>query len=672
MLGASGRHAELAEELVEWWEDLWQRDMNSRVVLVAVPPGWGRTAILDKLAQAVADLDAPVTLFAQVNGRELPAGPGVQAAMLRECLTAAAARHRVAESLGLDRLGGIAQIGMGVGGLFVSGLGAAVGFLVTGLAVGAASKVWDDSPAGQEGALARVARAVSAASARVPAVVIIDDADWLDESLAVALIENLSARPSGHVLTVAAVTPGSSLQRALTTRARQGITEGRVLVADANPDMRSESRAELARELCPHLPGAAVRRIARATVTFADVFAVASAPRIAELTADEDEAQLLKVVDEVARARLRKPDPSPEAVIVAWAGGLLHTRQSARALGVLGLSRTDAGDQNVLVREDLERVTDPASPLLAAQVLALSLRDRQLMASALLEEALRIIADPARSLVERMAAAQASHHVRADLPDSDSRDALPAVQRQLARALEELGEPASALLVAAEARDEPPADCGAEDRDWLDAAVLRLTAAVSPERAAPLAAQLTDEAVAGGAGLGLEARVWACAELLGLIGQRAEALALADQIADALDDHAGALGTAADHWRLLLSFRAGRAGYSALAVRLLAPLLNSGETRREEAARAVLYACTGPDADTRLQVAVLEAELAALPLDAGDDRLRIHHALSMDFDRLDWYTYLNSAQTITTLMLQSIRCWVSALASAIVWAIASK
>ena len=46
MQGGSGRHAELAEELVEWWEDLWQRGMTSRVVLVAVPPGWGRTTVL--------------------------------------------------------------------------------------------------------------------------------------------------------------------------------------------------------------------------------------------------------------------------------------------------------------------------------------------------------------------------------------------------------------------------------------------------------------------------------------------------------------------------------------------------------------------------------------------------------------------------------------------------
>ena len=359
----------------------------------------------------------------------------------------------MAKRLGLDRLGGITQIGVGMGGLFVSGLAAAVGFLVAGVAVGAAGNAWDDTPAGQDGAVARTARAVAEASVRVPVVVIIDDADWVDEDLAVTLIENLAARHDGHVLVAAAVDPGGSLHKALVSRARQGLTAGLVHVADADPDMGYESRAELARELCPQLPGAAVRRIGRATTTFADVFAVATAPRLAEITAgqDQDEAQLLAVVDAVVSARLRRPDPSPEAVIIAWAGGLLHARQAARALGVLGRPRAADGDPDVLRTGDLERVTDPASPRLAGQVTALAVRDRQAMAAALLDEALRITADPGCGLVERMAAAQAAHQVRGDLAD---RSALPGVQRELAAALEALGEPAAALDVAAAALEE--------------------------------------------------------------------------------------------------------------------------------------------------------------------------------------------------------------------------
>ena len=52
MGSGAGQHEALAGELVEWWEDLWQRGIGSRVVLVAVPPGWGRSAALDHLAAA--------------------------------------------------------------------------------------------------------------------------------------------------------------------------------------------------------------------------------------------------------------------------------------------------------------------------------------------------------------------------------------------------------------------------------------------------------------------------------------------------------------------------------------------------------------------------------------------------------------------------------------------
>ena len=321
-------------------------------------------------------------------------------------------------------------------------------------------------------------------------------------------------------------------------------------------------------------------------------------------------------------------------MIIAWAGGLLHARQAARALGVLGLPQAADDDPDVLRREDLERVTDPASPRLAEQVTALAVRDRQAMAAVLLDEALRITADQGCGLVERMAAAQAAHRVRADLAD---RSALPGVQRELTAALEALGEPAAALEVAAAALEDWPPGGSVGDRDWLAAAVLRLSPLSPAPAQPPLVAELIAEATAGGAGLGLEARIWAAIELLRTGGQRAAALDLADQAAAALDEHAAALGPAADQWRLLLAFHAGRAGHPALTGRLLAPLLNSGDDQREDAARAVLYACAGPGADIRLQNIVLEAELAALPPDADDDRLRIHHALADNHGTLGEY-----------------------------------
>ncbi len=184
MSGESGRHEAVAGELAEWWEDLCG-GIGSRVVLLAVPPAWGRSAVLDKFRAVVEDLDAPVTLVVCING-STPAGDAVQAVVLREALMTAAMRSRLAELLGLDVAAGRLQLGLGVGGLFVSGLAAAASVLIASLAVTAAGKAWDGSPAGEEGAVARAARAVAAVPVSVPVVVIIDDADRLDPGLACA------------------------------------------------------------------------------------------------------------------------------------------------------------------------------------------------------------------------------------------------------------------------------------------------------------------------------------------------------------------------------------------------------------------------------------------------------------------------------------------------------
>ena len=632
MRGTSGRHDELASELIEWWEDLWQRDMTSRVVLVAVPPGWGRTTALDQLAAAATADDAPVTLVARINGKALPEQPGLQAAVIRECLVSSAARHKVAELLGLDRLAGITQLALGGGGLFISGLAAAIGFFLAGIAAGAAGKAWDDSPAGADGALARTARAVAETSTDTPVIILIDDADHLDHDIALTLTDNLAARHNSHVLIAAAVDPAGDLKQALLTRARQGLTEGLVHVADASPDMSHDSRLALAAELCPHLPDTVLRRIARVTATFADVFAVTAVPRLSHPD-DEDEAQLLAAVDAIAATALHHPDPSPEAVITAWVGGTLHTRQAHRALVATGLEPVGDSDPDLVRIGNLQRVTGSDTPRYTGPTAALAPRDRHAIAAALLAEALHITTDPACNQIERIAAAQAAHHTRHDLPTSD-RATLPAIQRQLTTDLEQLSEPAAALTIAITALTEWPTGANPDDRDHLAAAVLRLSALAQGHEPQPVVTELLSEAIAGGASLGLEARVWAATELLHTTAQRETALTLTEQVAAALDQHATALSPDADHWRLLLAYHAGTAGYPELTSRLLAPLLTSTDHTRQDAANAVLHATDSPRADTRLQSLLLEAELAALPDGHDEDRLRIHHALALNYETL--------------------------------------
>jgi hypothetical protein len=641
MWGGPGRHAGLSGELAEWWEGLWLRHTGSRVVLVRVPAGWGRSTVLDGFQAVIAGRDdAPVTLTARIDGRALRAmetaglrsaavARTLQVQILQAELGEAAGQHQMLDRLGLDKAAGQAQLGVGVAGLFFSGPTAGISFLLAGLLAGAAGKAWDDSTGGQDGVLARTARAVARVSAEAPVAVIIDDADCLDVDLAVTLVENLTARHDSQVLIIAATNPGSALPAAIRSRVRQGLTSGLVHDAAADPDMGYASRTGLVRDLYPGLPDPAVRRIAHATVTFADVFAVTAAPRLAELTSGDDEDDLLGEIDKVLSARLRRPDdPSTEAVVIAWAGGLLHAAQAARALAILGQSQAPDGDPDVARYEQLERVEAPASPELARQAEALAVEDRRAMAAAVLDEARRITADPALGLVEQMAAAQAAHHVRADLTDHTG---LPRVQRQLAAALEELGESAAALDVAAAALGPP-----GPDRDWLAAAAIRLSSFSPAPEHQLLVAGLIAEATASGAGLGLEARIWAAVDLF-RTGQNSVAVDLTNQAAGALDKHAPDLGTAADRWRLLLAFHAGRARHPALTRRLLAPLLSSGDDQRERAARAVLYAGAEPGADTRLQNTMLEAELAALGSDADDDRLRIHHVLAANYDTLGEY-----------------------------------
>jgi Tetratricopeptide repeat len=88
---------------------------------------------------------------------------------------------------------------------------------------------------------------------------------------------------------------------------------------------------------------------------------------------------------------------------------------------------------------------------------------------------------------------------------------------------------------------------------------------------------------------------------------------------------------------LLLALHTGRAGYPAITEHLLTPLLDSGDAGPQDAARAVLYASAGPQADTRLQNVILQAELTALPAGSDDDRLRIHLALADNHNALGEY-----------------------------------
>jgi AAA ATPase domain len=268
MLGERQRTA--AAELAQWWDGVREGGVGSHAVLLAGPAGWGRSTVLDQLPEIIGRADATVSLVVRISCGALPDVPGRQALALRDGLLPAEVRRQAAALLIRSRLRGAAR--PGASSLLRSGMTGTISLLLAGLAAAAAGGLADNCPDSEDGAAARAARIVAAVSASVPALVIIDDADYLEPGLAVTVIENLIDHPDSRVLVVASVNLGSDLSTALVSRARYGRTAGRVHRAGADPRMGSRSRAELAAELSPHLSAAQARKVAQQTRTFAEIF----------------------------------------------------------------------------------------------------------------------------------------------------------------------------------------------------------------------------------------------------------------------------------------------------------------------------------------------------------------------------------------------------------------
>jgi hypothetical protein len=623
----SSRHHAVLEELTEWWEDVRDSGIGSRVVLVPVPPGWGASAVLDGFRDLVEDPAGPVTITISLGDVPL-ASRAIEAGALRDELMTPFVRSRAAELLGLDRASGDVQLGLGIGGLFVSGLAVTVPLLMGSLLATVAENWWDNRPAGQQGMVARAARLVAAVSTAAPVAVIIDDADRLDPGLAVTMIENLASRYEGRVLVVAVVGLESTLTAELRSPDRYGLL-GRVQKADIDLDMDDVARAAVAREMCPWLSDEVIDRIARRTQTFTEVFAVATSDRLAEL-ADASGPSVREAVDAVISAKRTREEVSVQAGVLGWAGGAVTIRQADRALQVLGAD-AQHNDPWVIRSGGLARLNDPVSPRVAEYIAAMSKHDRCQLAAVMLEEAVGIARDPEATLVERVVARLTAHRVRADL---GARNGLTEAQCLLIRGLERLGDPDAARQVANEALAELPEDTPARERAELLKAALRL--ARPDEDEDPVIREAVTLATTDGAILGLEARVWAAVNLLRRPSQRESALTLAEQVTGELARMPGRDETA-NQWRVLLAFHLGQAGHSALSRQLLNPVISSGTTGQQEAAQAMLRALDAPRADTQLQIIILEAELAVTPPGAEDDLLRLHHALSRDYHDLGDY-----------------------------------
>jgi AAA ATPase domain len=266
------RQKAAAIELAQWWDGIRHGGIGSHAVLLAGPPGWGRSTVLGQLPAMIGGANAPISLLVGINGRSLPDEPGPQAQALRDGLLGAEVRRQAAALLCRRRQRGAARL-RAADNLLTSGMAGTISVLMAALAAAAMGEVADDRPAGENGVVARAARIVAAVSASAPVLVVIDDADYVEPGLAVTMIENLIDHYDSQVLVVAAVDLGSDLAAALTSRARHGPTGGRVHRAAVDPRMGCRSRAELAGELSPDLTPAEAQQLARQTLTFAEIFA---------------------------------------------------------------------------------------------------------------------------------------------------------------------------------------------------------------------------------------------------------------------------------------------------------------------------------------------------------------------------------------------------------------
>ena len=337
MVDLSNRQTVAAEELLEWREDV-AGGVGSTIVLLNVPAGWGRSTVLDWLANRVEAHDGgPVTGLFRIGTQAVLEGGGSQASEVRKALADACARHPEAKAAGLDRPQGAAVQGMSAASVFLPGLGVpgGIGMLGAQLAVTVVGNLWDASQTGQMGMLAKTARSAAQLSAKIPVVVLVDDADRLDLRVALVLLENLMFRHDGKMLVVTAADPHSDLAGTLLTSEHPWMVR-RVHAVDVNPDMDEAARTELARKLCPQLDEGLAERIGQRTKTFADVHRVAASDQITELGEGTDPVIAQTVVSTVVGMIMQRPEPSTAAAVVAWAGGVDHARQLARALAVIG------------------------------------------------------------------------------------------------------------------------------------------------------------------------------------------------------------------------------------------------------------------------------------------------------------------------------------------------
>jgi tetratricopeptide (TPR) repeat protein len=615
-------------EFIEYWEDMHDAETGSRALLLLASPRWGRRRVLDAFSQHVERDDLRLGAVIRIPGYALHDSLAVQVSTLTQRVVDTRLYGQTAEEFGVDTLGGVIERLLGVASLVVS-LPVTAAMLLASVGLSVLGKSRDFSRSGPLAKSRRLASRIARVSSSLVTVVVVDDLDRIDPELAVIFVRCLLERPDGRVLVAASLEPESDVARLLLSIDSLGMVRERIRTVDVPAAMGPVERRDLADDLLGRVPVGIRERVAERSQTFADVFAVASTPAVNDLVDILDEAEAIGRIDRIFDAVVRETATSSCGVVCAWAGGALHRDQWSAAAPLLGADSDD--ETGTIAFGPLIRLAGPVTTRLAERIDAtLDRNTRERVARELGRVAGEIGDEVDRGLVERIVALRVAHNVRRDLVDPSN---LANLQLHLVLLLEDIGDIDVARTVAQEALDGQPETRA--DLDSLRAAVIRLQS-YNHWRYDPIVESIIERATSSGAVVDLEARVWTAVALLNRPDSRELAIHLVEDVADELNtrDHE----PMADRWRLLLAFHAGANGLAEPAQRIVAALLTEDadpETTRE--AERVLRTAGEPQADLRLGIALLQRDLAALALEAEEDRLGVADALADLHGRLGEY-----------------------------------
>jgi tetratricopeptide (TPR) repeat protein len=571
-------------ELMGWWDDLHDCATGSQLARFVVPPGWGRTVVLDALEARVA-ADERLGIVVRLSGKQAPDDLPLQVTWLEHLLRDKAVLAENRRALKLDRVEGVAEAGLGALGLagLVTGLPQLVTGLPASLLLELASSARDRTRAGQLADVARMAHAMASYSISLPVAVLVDDAELLDPDLVGRLAFTLLDRTRSNALVVVTAAPEAALLRRFSPSEPYGPRWERIGSVDVDPSMEESARRRLIEAATDGWPAVAVDRLVVRTRTFADIWGVLSLPAAADVLQLTDGEQQVRLVDNLASQVIDARRPPPSAQALAWAGGLMHDMQLDAAVAALQAAGEPSDDDEarsswVAQFGHAVRFADPGCRLPAERSASvLSHSQRVAMAAAVRAVARQLYErrTPGMSHLDLISALRPVHHL-VKQGELDTDVDVGELLILLATEMESIGDPFGALRVAETTLDlvDQGDPSGNVQRDQLRALVLRLAHVCGDT---PVAERVTElaEMLEEGAIIGLEARLWVAITLLDRPGTRPAGARMADTLADELTASQQRLGMAGRQWSLILAFHTGRAGYVTLAEDLLAPLLES-------------------------------------------------------------------------------------------------